>query len=72
MNTSAVHDIPGLDGPDYVTLVIEWDDEAEVTAVSALPLEPPAPVSRTLVAIVGALAALVFAAWGLRRLRTAA
>ena len=75
MNPSALHDIPGLDGPDYVTLVIEWDDDAEVTAVSAIALEAPPPqepVNRTLVAIVGALAALVFAAWGLNRLRTAA
>jgi hypothetical protein len=71
MNTSALHDIPGLDGPDYVTLVIEWDDEEEVTAVSAIAPEPPAPANRTLVAVVGALAALVLASWGLRLLRTA-
>ena len=28
---------PGLDGPDYVALVIEWDDDDEITTVAAAP-----------------------------------
>jgi hypothetical protein len=63
--------VPGLEGPDYVALVIEWNDEDDTTAVFE-----PAPVPlrgtiRTIAAVVGALGALAFAAWGIRRLRSA-
>ena len=71
MNPSFIHEEdPGLDGPDYVTLVIEWNDEQEITAVSALPPGPAMPtVGRKIATVLGALVALAFASWGLRRLR---
>jgi hypothetical protein len=75
MNPISAYEDPGLDGPDYVALVIEWDDdEDEVTAVSSSPRRtaPLSTVMRHPIATaVGALAALAFATWGLRRLQTA-
>jgi hypothetical protein len=66
---------PGLDGPDYVTLVIEWDDEADVaTQVHARRLEPLISASktgRTIATAVGAVATIALATWGIRRLRAA-
>jgi hypothetical protein len=72
MNPSSTHeDDPGLDGPDYVALVIEWDDEEEeITKVSASAPQPPL-LRHTIVTVLGAVAALALAMWGLRRLRTA-
>ena len=29
-----MHENPAIDGPDYVALVIEWDDDEDVTFVS--------------------------------------
>jgi hypothetical protein len=68
-------DTPGLDGPDYVALVIEWDEladsiEDEVTAqLAAAPVARSWP--RQLVAALGALAVLAFAGWGIQRWRAA-
>ncbi len=60
---------PGLEGPDYVALVIEWgDDDDVVTVVSAAPPRAPG-VTRTLAAVVGALGAIALASWGLHHLR---
>lgn len=63
---------PAVSGPDYVALVIEWDDlpEEEVTARIARPVSP---TTRLLAAAgaIGAFAALLLARWGLRRLRHA-
>jgi hypothetical protein len=60
---------PGLEGPDYVALVIEWEDDADAATI-VRPREPGrVPIGRRLAAIAGALAALGFATWGLRRLR---
>ena len=67
--SSAYEDDPGLDGPDYVALVIEWDDEEEITKVNSAP-QPPA-LRHTVVTVLGAAAALALATWGLRRLRAA-
>ena len=71
-------DLPGLDGPDYLALVIEWNDEDDVVTLvnRKLPPESQEPASRTgtirtIAAVVGALGALLFAAWGIRRLRAA-
>lgn len=74
MNPSAFSDEdPGLDGPDYVTLVIEWNDkdDDEVTAVSAeVPaIAAPPRLARKIATVIGALVALALATWGLRRLR---
>jgi hypothetical protein len=61
---------PGLEGPDYVALVIEWDDDSDA-ATLVRPREPSrALVGRKLAAVAGAVLAIAFATWGLRRLRT--
>jgi hypothetical protein len=62
---------PGLEGPDYVTLVIEWDEDADA-ATFASTTEPSRSSSmrRTIATVVGALAAIAFATWGIRHLRT--
>jgi hypothetical protein len=54
-----------------VTLVIEWDDASEAaTMVSAEePGRMPSSAGRTIAALVGALAAIAFATWGIRHLR---
>ena len=74
MNSPYAHENdPGLEGPDYVTLVIEWDEGSDAaTLVSAQ--EPTGPsiahsTARKVATVVGALAALAFATWGIRRLR---
>jgi hypothetical protein len=71
--TNPREDVPGLEGPDYVALVIEWNDDDAATLVFPEPaLEAARPsTTRTIVAVLGALGALALAAWGLRRLRTA-
>ena len=56
-----------------MALVIEWNDEEDD---SATPVTSPAPAHlrgtiRTIAVIVGALGALIVAAWGIRRLRSA-
>jgi len=62
--------VPGLEGPDYVALVIEWNDEDDDSSVRVEPAYPHGTI-RTIAAVVGALGALLFAAWGIRRLRSA-
>jgi hypothetical protein len=64
---------PGLEGPDYVALVIEWNDEDEDADALGSRSESTYPrgTIRTIAAVVGALGALVLAAWGIRRLRSA-
>jgi len=79
MNARTFDNDPGLDGPagpagpagsDYSALVIEWEDDEAVTAV--IHTAPrAAPATRTLATVVGALAALAFATWGIRRLHAA-
>lgn len=63
-------DAPAETGPDYVALVIEWDDsENDVTQV--IPRSPvaPSPDLKKLMMGAGALAALLVARWGVHRLR---
>lgn len=67
---------PGLDGPDYVALVIEWDElENEVTGVYQPIPEPPrrtrSPRAIRALVVAGVLAAFGLVAWGFRRLRAA-
>jgi hypothetical protein len=64
---------PGLEGPDYVALVIEWNDEDEDAGALGSPSGSTYPrgTIRTIAAVVGALGALILAAWGIRRLRSA-
>lgn len=59
-------------GPDYVALIIEWDEDSEPTLV----IEPGLRVPRALLQVAGAalagIGALALAAWGIhRRLRAA-
>jgi len=65
--------IPGLDGPDYVTLVIEWDnDDDAATIVSTKRLEPAlSGRGRKIATAAGAVVAIALATWGIRRLRAA-
>jgi hypothetical protein len=72
MNSPYAHqDVPGLEGPDYVTLVIEWDENSDAaTLVSATEPSRASSVGRTIATVVGALAAIAFATWGIRHLRT--
>ena len=77
--------VPGLDGPDYVALVIEWTDLVDEPGEPADPdnlasrmssemqLEPrPAALTgRAIAAALGALGALALAVWGIHRLRAA-
>lgn len=70
--TSLYEETPGLDGPDYVTLVIEWDEAAdEPTMVSSKQPALPSVRGRKIATMVGALVALALATWGIRRLRAA-
>jgi len=68
-------DDPGLDGPDYVALVIEWDElaesiENEITAQTQ-PVPRPRAKPRRAVFAIGMLGAITLAAWGIHRLRRA-
>jgi len=75
MQPNLGEDVPGLEGPDYLALVIEWNDEdAPDERVSGeLAQEPTRRTStiRTIAAVLGALGAVMLAAWGIRRLRSA-
>jgi hypothetical protein len=65
-------DNPALVGPDYVALVIEWDDSAEPTQRIERKRGVPVAliqVASVAIAALGALGAL--AAWGIHRLRPA-
>jgi hypothetical protein len=66
-----------LEGPDYVALVIEWNEENEEDeeyeegddAVTLVSSPSPIPlIRRKLATVVGALSAIVLTTWGLRRL----
>jgi hypothetical protein len=73
MNSPHVfEDDPGLEGPDYVALVIEWADDDDITTVSAKAQDDSAARKLSIPSILGALGALgalILATWGLRRLR---
>ena len=74
MNSPYAHDdAPGLEGPDYVTLVIEWDDDTDaatlVSAQSPLGSSTTRSGARAIATCVGALAAIALATWGIRHLR---
>jgi hypothetical protein len=60
---------PGLEGPDYVTLVIEWDEDPGAAALESAEEPGPSSKGRTIATLLGALAAIAFATWGLRHLR---
>jgi len=67
---------PGLEGPDYLALVIEWDDDVatlvRAKAPDRAPTTRPAPTARQKIAtVLGALAAIAVATWGIHHLRAA-
>jgi hypothetical protein len=68
---------PGLDGPDYVALVIEWDELADTIEdeITQKTVEPRPVRGASLRWMVGAAIALVGAigvlTWGIHRLRAA-
>lgn len=70
---------PGLEGPDYLSLVIEWDriaDSIDDEIADAADRAPSRSVAipnplRVVAAAAGALGALALAAWGVHRLRAA-
>lgn len=69
-------DDPALDGPDYLALIIEWDDDnADPTALLIEEQAREAPrrkvTFRTIAAVLGALGTVMFATWAIRRLRAA-
>jgi hypothetical protein len=71
MNSPTMHeDDPGLEGPDYVMLVIEWDEDADTGTFASVeePVRPPSN-GRTLATVLAAMAAIAFAMWGIRHLR---
>ena len=77
MSSYPTSEIQELDGPEYVTVVLEWDDlawndEDEPTRVrSRRPRASGLTKGRTIATAVGALSALALATWGLARLRSA-
>lgn len=72
--TDLFDESPPAEGPDYVALVIEWDELAEdlerqLRDEAAAEEERPARGSRTLVVVAAAIGAIVLV-WGIaRRLR---
>ena len=56
-----------LEGPDYVALVIEWDEEDDQITRVFTPNRIPL-IRRKIATVVGALSAIVLTTWGLRRL----
>jgi hypothetical protein len=72
------HVDPGLEGPDYVALVIEWDEPVileeleDAVTLETRPIRPPMPSLLAPVAKgIAAIGAVVFALWGIHRLRAA-
>lgn len=66
-------DAPSLNGPDYLALVIEWDEispEDDITKKTVKPIVAPSTLSK-LVLAASALGLFLLAKWGVRRLRHA-
>ena len=63
-------DTSRLEGPDYLALVIEWDDDVPTLVRAAAPDHAPA-VRLQIITVLGALVTLVLATWGIRRFRLA-
>lgn len=65
-------DVQALDAPDYVAVVIEWNDDGEVRSLVSQRRVPHGPrMSRTLATALGALGAIALTTIGLRLLRSA-
>jgi len=61
---------PGLEGPDYLALVIEWEDDVPTLVRGAAPDRAPTP-RHQIITVLSAMVALVLATWGIRRFRLA-
>ena len=62
---------PALEGPDYVALVIEWDQaENQVTNVVPSKLHVPKALLQVAGTVIGAVGALALTAWGIHKLRS--
>lgn len=57
-------------GPDYVALIIEWDEDAEPTLIHERKSRVPYALIQVASVALAGLGAIVFAAWGIHRLRT--
>ncbi len=62
---------PSLNGPDYVALVIEWDDVADDDEITQRIDRKPTALLQVAGATLGAVGAIALAAWGIHRLRAA-
>ncbi len=65
---------PSLNGPDYVALVIEWQDVADDdddTQVTQRIHRAPTALMQVAGVTLGAVGAIALAAWGIHRLRAA-
>lgn len=83
--TTHSYDDPGLEGPDYVSLVIEWDEiadnlEDEITTRNQAPHVAPqvaTPIARSprnwgpIAAGLGAVGAVLLGRWAIHHLRAA-
>ena len=58
-------------GPDYVALVIEWDDEAPTQLIERSSVGVPHALIQVASVALAGLGAIAFAAWGIHRLRSA-
>jgi len=71
MNVEHLPDeVQKLEGPDYITVVVEWPDDDADTMVRRRPGRAPR-WNRTLATMLGALGAIALTTWGLRRLKPA-
>jgi hypothetical protein len=72
MLTKPIEDTQKLDGPDYITVVVEWsDDDDAPTLVSNRPVARAQRHERTWVTMLGALSAIALTTWCLRLLKPA-
>jgi hypothetical protein len=60
-------DNPALVGPDYVALVIEWDDSADATQRIERNSGTPVALLQLAGAAVAGLGAIALAVWGIHR-----
>lgn len=63
-------DTRGLEGSDYLALVIEWDDDVPTLVRTTAP-DRALSTGHQIITVLSSLVALVFATWGIRRLRLA-
>lgn len=62
---------PGLTGPDYVALVVEWNDLDDQLDAIALPerVVQPRRVGAMIAMAAAVVGAIAIGVWGIRRLR---